>query len=37
MALHTSYWTEGVAPSFDSSGMIEFPATESILANSRVS
>lgn len=29
MALHTSYWTEGVAPIFDSNNMIDFPATGS--------
>lgn len=29
MALHTSYWTEGVIPSFDSNNMIDFPATGS--------
>ena len=37
MALHTSYWTEGVELGFDSNSMIDFPATGSVLANSSVS
>lgn len=36
MALHISYRTDGVAPSFDSSGVIGFPATGPVLANSSV-
>lgn len=30
MALHTTYWTEGVEPSVDSDNMIDFPATGSV-------
>lgn len=30
MALHTSYWTKGGTPSFDSDNMTDFPAAGSV-------
>lgn len=37
MALHSTYWTEGVAPSFDSDNKINFPATGSVPGKQHVS